>query len=74
MGTLVSQGSGFVGGFLASIWSGRAGVFSVLSLLVIAPVVAFYLLLDWDRVLVTVDWLDSAAAPQHRARARPRHR
>src|SRR5882724_5421153 len=58
VGTLVSQGSGFVGGFLASIWSGGRAVFSVLSLLIIAPVVAFYLLLDWDRVLVTVDgWI-----------------
>jgi predicted PurR-regulated permease PerM len=58
VGTLVSQGSGFVGGFLASIWSGGRAVFSVLSLLIITPVVAFYLLLDWDRVLVTVDgWI-----------------
>jgi len=33
-------------------------VFSVLSLLVITPVVAFYLLCDWDRVVVTVDgWI-----------------
>jgi predicted PurR-regulated permease PerM len=56
--TLVSQGSGFIGGFLASIWSGGRAVFSVLSLLIITPVVAFYLLLDWDRVLVTVDgWI-----------------
>jgi predicted PurR-regulated permease PerM len=54
----VSQGSGFVAGALASIWSGGRAVFSVLSLLIITPVVAFYLLLDWDRVLVTVDgWI-----------------
>jgi predicted PurR-regulated permease PerM len=58
VGTLVSQGSGFVAGFLASVWSGGRAVFSVLSLLIITPVVAFYLLLDWDRVLVTVDgWI-----------------
>ena len=57
-GSLVSTGSGFVTGFLASIWSGGRAVFSVLSLLIITPVVAFYLLLDWDRVVATVDsWI-----------------
>jgi predicted PurR-regulated permease PerM len=67
VGTLVSQGSGFIAGFLASIWSGGRAVFSVLSLLIIAPVVAFYLLLDWDRVLVTVDgWIPL----QHRSTVR----
>ena len=56
--TIVSQGSGFIAGFLASIWSGGRAVFSLLSLLIITPVVAFYLLLDWDRVVVTVDhWI-----------------
>lgn len=55
---LVSQGSGFIATFLASLWSGGRAVFSVLSLLVITPVVAFYLLCDWDRVVVTVDgWI-----------------
>ncbi len=54
----MSQGSGYIGGFLASIWSGGRAVFSLLSLLIITPVVAFYLLLDWDRVVVTVDrWI-----------------
>jgi len=51
----VSQGSGFIAAFLASLWSGGRAVFSVLSLLVITPVVAFYLLCDWDRVVVTID-------------------
>ena len=55
---LVSQGSGFLGTFLTSVWSGGRAVFSVLSLVVITPVVAFYLLCDWDRVVVTVDnWI-----------------
>ncbi len=58
MGGLVSQASGFATGFLASLWSGGRAVFSLLSLLIITPVVAFYLLCDWDRVLVTVDrWI-----------------
>jgi predicted PurR-regulated permease PerM len=56
--TLVTQASGFVTGFLVSLWSGGRAVLSMLSLLVITPVVAFYLLCDWERVVVTVDgWI-----------------
>lgn len=55
---LVSQSSGFITGFLMSVWSGGRAVFSLLSLLIITPVVAFYLLLDWSRVVATVDsWI-----------------
>lgn len=58
LGGLVSQGSGFIATFLTSLWSGGRAVFQVLSLLVITPVVAFYLLCDWDRVVVTMDsWI-----------------
>jgi len=55
---LVSQASGFITRFLVSLWSGGRAVLSMLSLLVITPVVAFYLLCDWERVVVTVDsWI-----------------
>jgi len=58
VGSLISQGSGFITTFLASLWSGGRAVFSVLSLLIITPVVAFYLLCDWDIVVDTVDgWI-----------------
>ena len=58
VGDLVKQSSGFITGFLVSLWSGGKALFSILSLLVITPVVAFYLLLDWDRVVATVDgWI-----------------
>jgi predicted PurR-regulated permease PerM len=58
VGTLVTQGSGFLTQFLASLWSGGRAVLSLLSLLVITPVVAFYLLCDWERMVVTVDsWI-----------------
>jgi predicted PurR-regulated permease PerM len=57
-GSLVSQGAGFVTGFVASLWSGGRAVLSILSLLIITPVVAFYLLCDWERFVVTVDgWI-----------------
>lgn len=64
---LVTQGSGWITAFLGSLWSGGRALFSVLSLLVITPVVAFYLLCDWARVEATVDgWIPLP----HRATAR----
>ena len=58
VGNIVSQGSGFIAGFLKSIWSGGRAVFSLLSLLIITPVVAFYLLCDWEVVTKTVNgWI-----------------
>jgi predicted PurR-regulated permease PerM len=55
---LATQGSAWIATFLTSLWSGGKAVFSLLSLLVITPVVAFYLLCDWDRLLATVDgWI-----------------
>ena len=48
----MTQGSGWIATFLASLWSGGRALFSMLSLLVITPVVAFYLLYDWDRMVV----------------------
>jgi predicted PurR-regulated permease PerM len=57
-GGLLSQGSEWMAAFLASLWSGGRAVFSLLSLLIITPIVAFYLLCDWDRVVATVDrWI-----------------
>ena len=57
-GGLMAQGAGWLAGFLASLWSGGRALVSLFSLLVITPVVAFYLLVDWDRMLVTIDgWI-----------------
>jgi len=64
MSGLVAQASGFIGTVLAKVWSGGRAAFSLLSLLVITPVVAFYLLLDWAKVVATVD---RCIPLQHRA-------
>jgi predicted PurR-regulated permease PerM len=57
-GGLMAQGAGWLAGFLASLWSGGRALVSLFSLLIITPVVAFYLLVDWDRMLVTIDgWI-----------------
>lgn len=58
LGTLVSQGAQWFASMLSSIWSGGAALVSVLALLVVTPVVAFYMLLDWDRMVDEVDgWI-----------------
>lgn len=51
----MSQASGWLAAFLKSLWSGGKALISIISLLVVAPVVAFYLLLDWDRMIAAID-------------------
>ncbi|PPD43291.1 MAG: AI-2E family transporter [Methylocystis sp.] len=60
---LASQGATYAGDFLKSlIWRGYA-LINVVSLVVITPVVAFYMLLDWDHMVHIVDDL---VPPRHR--------
>jgi predicted PurR-regulated permease PerM len=58
VGDLVGQGARWIGTFLQSLWSGGQAIVSVFALLVLTPVIAFYLLVDWDRMLATMDsWI-----------------
>lgn len=58
LGNLVGEATKWVGGLLQSLWSGGTAIIGVFSLLVLTPVIAFYLLADWDRMVETVDgWL-----------------
>jgi predicted PurR-regulated permease PerM len=52
---LVTQGVGWLTTFLKSLWSGGRALISLFSLIVVTPVVAFYLLYDWHKMLVSVD-------------------
>ena len=54
---VLTQGASFLSTLLASIWSGGRALVDLLSLFVVTPVVAFYLLLDWDRMIEKVDAL-----------------
>ncbi len=55
---VLSQGAGFVGSLLGQIWNSGKAIVDVMSLLVVTPVVAFYILLDWDRMVRKVDsWI-----------------
>ena len=54
---VLTQGASFMSTLLASIWSGGRALIDVISLFIVTPVVAFYLLLDWDRMVKRVDAL-----------------
>lgn len=54
----LSEGVGFLGTLIAQIWNSGKALVDIASLLVVTPVVAFYLLLDWDRMIAKVDgWI-----------------
>lgn len=54
-----------------SLWSGGMAAFNFLSLMLITPLVAFYALLDWPKILAKVDsWLPRSNADQIRGLAR----
>jgi predicted PurR-regulated permease PerM len=53
--SILSDGLSFVGGLFAQIWSSGKALVNIISLMVVTPVVAFYILLDWDRMIAKVD-------------------
>lgn len=55
IGDLVTQGVGWVTAFLRSLWSGGRALVSLFSLFVVAPVVGFYFIYDWHRMVRKVD-------------------
>ena len=58
IGDLVTQGVGWLTAFLKSLWSGGRALVSLFSLVVVMPVVAFYLIYDWHRMIRTADsWI-----------------
>ena len=77
VGNLIGQGIAWIAAFLQGLWSGGQALLGIFSLLVVTPVVAFYMLIDWDRMVKTVDsgcrrvtGTRSAPSPRHR----PGHR
>jgi len=56
-GDLVTKGATWAAGFLNSLLQRSAAFFSLLSLIVVTPVVAFYMLLDWDKMIAQIDSL-----------------
>jgi len=58
----------WLGSLLGGIWKGGLALFNVLSLILITPVVSYYLLRDWDKIVAKVDsWLPRDYAPAIRS-------
>jgi predicted PurR-regulated permease PerM len=55
LNSLLTSGFSFLTTVFTSIWTSGVALVSVVSLFVVTPVVAFYMLLDWDRMVATVD-------------------
>lgn len=55
LNSLMTSSVGILSTAFQSIWSSSVKLFSIASLLVVTPVVAFYMLLDWDRMVAVVD-------------------
>ncbi|MBN9036848.1 MAG: AI-2E family transporter [Rhizobiales bacterium] len=55
LASLLTQGAGFLTTLFKSIWSSGKTLIDIAGLFVVTPVVAFYMLLDWDRMVATVD-------------------
>jgi predicted PurR-regulated permease PerM len=56
-GDLVKEGARYLATLLRSVWSGGAALVSIFSLLVVTPIVAFYLICDWNRMVAAADAL-----------------
>ncbi|MEW6633365.1 MAG: AI-2E family transporter [Pseudomonadota bacterium] len=55
LNSLLTTGFSLLTTVFTSIWSSGVALVSVVSLFVVTPVVAFYMLLDWDRMVAEVD-------------------
>ncbi len=55
---IMSEGVAFLTGLFSQIWNSGKAIVDVISLLIVTPVVAFYILLDWDHMIAKVDrWI-----------------
>ncbi|MEM5473334.1 AI-2E family transporter [Hoeflea sp. AS60] len=52
---LLKEGAGLVGTIFQQIWNSGMALLDIAALFVVTPVVAFYLLLDWDNMVAKVD-------------------
>jgi predicted PurR-regulated permease PerM len=71
VGDIATKATGWLVTLMASLWSGGMAIVNVISLLVVTPIVAFYLLADWDKIVARVDeWLPRDYANDIRSIAR----
>src|SRR5262245_500469 len=71
LGELATLGADWFADVLRSVWSGGRALISVFSLAVVTPIVACYLIYDWNRMIAAVDaWVPPARRDAVRALAR----
>ena len=64
MTDLAGKAAGWIITLLSSLLSGGMALVNLVSLMVVTPIVAFYLLEDWDKIVAKVDgWLPRDHAP-----------
>ena len=57
-GEITTKIAGWAGTVITSLLSGGIALVNIVSLMIVTPIVAFYLLLDWDRMIAKIDgWL-----------------
>jgi predicted PurR-regulated permease PerM len=55
---VLGKSIGWLTTVLTQLWSSGMALVNIISLLIVTPVVAFYMLLDWDKIVVKIDnWL-----------------
>ena len=58
VGELVAQGAAWLGTFIQGLWSGGRALISLFAVVIVMPIVAFYVLVDWHRMVNKVNsWL-----------------
>src|SRR5262249_33193598 len=68
---LATLGADWFADFLRSVWTGGRALISVFSLAVVTPIVACYLVYDWNRMIAALDtWVPPARRDVVRALAR----
>jgi predicted PurR-regulated permease PerM len=68
---IAGKATGWIATLVASIWSGGMALVNLISLLVVTPIVAFYLLADWDHIVEKIDsWLPRDHADEIRSISR----
>ena len=55
LSTLLNSSVGFFTTIMQSLWDSGVALFNIAGLFVVTPVVAFYMLLDWDRMVAKID-------------------
>ncbi|MET0527760.1 MAG: AI-2E family transporter [Microvirga sp.] len=72
--SVATMGTVWVDDFVRSLWASGKAVFSLLSLLVVVPIVSIYLLADWNRMMTALDgWVPANHREEVRALRREIH-